>query len=189
MMLLNMDSTIQGSSRRFCTVYKWVKYLQFSGRHDISSGRSTVQASFVRTTRTFHLDLPLCREASNCSSLPPFERFNSRSGHHSVFDHLWDFFPKHRYEKTAATVWTMWIPVRTHSSIRQVVHSKSKCSDTSLHGPDTRATYSEISSVRTACQNSRSFEIGFQTQKQLTVRTRVPETPILTRIRTCKAYK
>jgi len=45
-------------------------------------------------------------------------------------------------------------------------------------------------------QNSRSFEIPFQTQKQLTVRTpktaiqtRVPKTPILTRIRTCKAYK
>jgi hypothetical protein len=47
-----------------------------------------------------------------------------------------------------------------------------------------------------ALQNSRSFGIPFQTRKQLTVRTpktvvqtRVPETPILTRIRTCKAYK
>jgi hypothetical protein len=40
-----------------------------------------------------------------------------------------------------------------------------------------------------ALQNSRSFEIPFQTRKQLTDRTRMPETPILTRIRTCKAYK
>jgi hypothetical protein len=39
------------------------------GRRDILFGRSTVQASSVRTTRTFHLDLPLCRKASNCSKV------------------------------------------------------------------------------------------------------------------------
>jgi hypothetical protein len=49
-----------------------------------------------------------------------------------VFYQLWDFFPKHRYGKIAATVWTMWIPVKTHSSIRQVAHSRP---DDDLHGP------------------------------------------------------
>jgi hypothetical protein len=54
----------------------------------------------------------------------------------------------------------------------------------------------ERSSIRTACQNLRSFRIAFQTRKQLTFRmpksavlTRVPETQILTRLRTYKAYK
>jgi hypothetical protein len=99
------------------------------------------KASSVRTTRTFHPDLPLCQEASNCSSLHPSGRFSSTSGRHSVFDQLWDFFPKHRYGKIAAIVRMMWIPVRTRSSIRQVAHSKSRRLDASLHGPDARATY------------------------------------------------
>jgi hypothetical protein len=132
MMHFNKDSAIQSSSRRFCTVYKSVKSdpLQPSERCDIQSGCQTVQ-SIIR------LDLPLCREVSNCSSLHP-------SGRHSVFDQLWDFFPKHRYGKTAATVRTMWIPVRTRSSIRQVAHSKIRRPDDDLHGPDARASYMEI---------------------------------------------
>jgi hypothetical protein len=59
-----------------------------------------------------------------------------------------------------------------------------------------RNVRTEISSVRTARQNLRSFRIGFQTRKQLpiqtpkaAVRTYMPETPILTRIKACKAYK
>jgi hypothetical protein len=40
-------------------------------QHDFSSGRLTVQASSVQTTRTFHPDLPLCQEPSNCSWLHP----------------------------------------------------------------------------------------------------------------------
>jgi hypothetical protein len=90
-----------------------------SGRCDIPSGHSTFQASSVRTTRTFHPDLPLCREASKDSSLHPSRRFSSMSEHHSVFDQLWDFFSKQRYGKTTATV-------RTHSSIRQVVHQNQE---------------------------------------------------------------
>jgi hypothetical protein len=149
MMHLNRDSTIQRSSRRFCTVYKLVKSDPFqpSGRRDIPSGRSTVQASSVQTTRTFHPNLPLCQEPSNCSSLHSSVRFSSTSGRHSVFDQLWDFFPKHRYGKIATTVWTIWIPARTHSSIRQVVHSKSRCPDSSRHGPDARATLMEIACI------------------------------------------
>jgi hypothetical protein len=129
--------------------------LQPSGRRDIPSGRSTVQASFVRTTRTFRPDLPLCQEALNCSSLHPSGRFSSTSRRHSVFDQLWDFFPKHRYGKTTVTVRTMWIPVRTFSSIRQVTHAKFRRPDDDLHGPDAWATYMEIarirSTVRTTC--------------------------------------
>jgi len=59
-----------------------------------------------------------------------------------------DFFPKHRYGKIAAIIRTMWIPIRTRSSIRQVVHTKSRRPDASPHGPDTRATYMEIACIR-----------------------------------------
>jgi hypothetical protein len=40
-----------------------------SERCDISSRLSTLQASSVQTMRTFRLDIPLCQEPSNCSSL------------------------------------------------------------------------------------------------------------------------
>jgi hypothetical protein len=98
--------------------------------------------------RTFRPNLPLYREASNCSSLHPSERFSSTSRHHSVFDQLWDIFLKHRYGKTAATVRTMWILVRMRSSIRQVADSKFRRPDASLHGPNARATYMEIACIR-----------------------------------------
>jgi hypothetical protein len=106
------------------------------------------KASSVRTTRTFRLDLPLCREALNCSSLHPSGRFSSTSRSHSVFDQLWDFFPKQRYGKTAATIRMMWIPVWTRSSIRQVAHSKFRRLDDGLHGPDMRALYMEIACIK-----------------------------------------
>jgi len=106
------------------------------------------KASFVQTMRNFRPDLPMCREASNYSSLHSSGHFNSMSGHHSVFDQLWDFFPKHRYGKTTATMRTMWIPVRTRSSIRQVVHSKIRHPDDDLHGPDTRASYMKITWIK-----------------------------------------
>jgi len=95
MMLLYRGSVIFRSllselcSRRFCTDSKSEKSdpLHLSRQRDIPSKHSTVQASSVWTARTFCPDLPLCREASNCSKLHPFER-------RSVFDQLWDFFPK-----------------------------------------------------------------------------------------------
>jgi hypothetical protein len=55
-----------------------------------------------------------------------------------------DFFPKHIYEKTAATVQTMCVPVRTLSFIRQVVHSKFNRPDISLQGPDAPTLDMEI---------------------------------------------
>jgi hypothetical protein len=106
------------------------------------------KASSVQNTRTFRPDLPLCREASNCSSLHLSGRFSSTSRRHSVFDQLWDFLPKHRYRKITATVRTMWIPVQTRSSISQVAHSKSRRLDTSLHDPDARAIYMEIACIK-----------------------------------------
>jgi hypothetical protein len=87
------------------------------------------KASSVQTTKTFRLDLSLCQEVSNCSSLHPSGRFSSTFGRHLVFDKLCGFYPKQRYWKITATVWTMWIPIRTRSSIRQVSHSKSRRSD------------------------------------------------------------
>jgi hypothetical protein len=96
----------------------------------------------VRTTRTFCLDLPLCREASNYFSLHPSRRFSSTSRHHSMFDQLLE------YGKTAATVWTMWILVQTRSSIMQVAHSKFKHPEDDLYSPNVRASYMEIAYIR-----------------------------------------
>jgi hypothetical protein len=98
--------------------------------------------------RTFRLDLPLCREASSCSNLHSSVCLSSTSRHRPVFDQLWDFFSKHRYGKIAASVWTMCVPVRTRSFIRQVVHSKSRGPDVSLHGSDAQASYMKIAFIR-----------------------------------------
>jgi len=156
MMLFNRDSAIRSSSRRFCTVYESVKSdpLQPFRWRDILSERSDVQASSVRKTRTFRPELPLCREASNCPRLHSSGRFSSTSEHHSVFDQLWDFNPKHRYGKTTAPVRTIWIPVRTRSCIRQVVHSISRRLDVSPHGPDSWASYMEIGCIRSTIQTT-----------------------------------
>lgn len=73
------------------------------------SGRSSIKASSVWTTRSFRPDVHLCPEASNCSRLHSSGRLSHMSRHLSVFDKLTDFFPKHRYGKTVATVRTMWL--------------------------------------------------------------------------------
>jgi len=56
-----------------------------------------------------------------------------------MFDKEKDFIPKHRYGKTAATVWMMCVLVRMLSLIRQVVHTKFNRPDISLHGLDAQA--------------------------------------------------
>jgi hypothetical protein len=143
--------------------------------------------SSVRMKRTFRPDLPLCQEASNCSSLHPSGCLSRAFGQHLVFDQLWDFFPKHRYRKITATVRTMWSPVQTRSSIRQVAHSKFRRPDTSLHGPDVRATYMEIECIRSTVRMTipmvwmrealiwklRSAEVRPSGQQGNTVRTRL----------------
>jgi hypothetical protein len=107
-------------------------------------------------------DLPLCREASNCSSLHPFGRFSSPSGRPSVFDQASDFLSKSKYGKIATTVRTTWIPVRTHYSLREVRNSNSSVRTLVFHGPDARMTYMEIacciSPVRTAILLVRTRE-------------------------------
>jgi hypothetical protein len=94
------------------------------------------------------LDLPLCREASNCSSLHTSKRFSFLSEQPSMFDQASRFLSKYRYGKIAATVRMMWIPVWTRSSIRQVSQFKSRCQDDSQHGPDARASDTEIDCIR-----------------------------------------
>jgi hypothetical protein len=66
----------------------------------------------------------------------------------SVRPKLQDFFPKHRYGMIAATVRFMWIPVLTHSSIRQVSQFKSRCPDASHHGPEARVSNIEIACIK-----------------------------------------
>jgi hypothetical protein len=112
------------------------------------------KASSVRTTRTFRLDLPLCREASNYSSLDPSRRFSSTSGRHSEFDQLWDFLLKHSYGKIVATAQTTWTPIYTLSFIRQVSHSKSWRPDVSPFGPDARASDMEIACIRSTVRTT-----------------------------------
>jgi hypothetical protein len=67
---------------------------------------------------------------------------------------LQDFFPKHKYGKIAATVWTTWILVRTRSSIRRVSQFKSRCPDASQHGLDARASDMEITCIRSTVQTT-----------------------------------
>jgi len=125
-----------------------------SARRDIPSGRSTVQSSSIRTTRTFCQDLPVCREASNRSKLHPSGRLSNMYGRRSGFDQLWDFFPKHRYGKIAATIRTMCVPLRTLSFIRQVVYSTFNHQDLSLHGLDSQVSFMEIVCISLTVQTS-----------------------------------
>jgi hypothetical protein len=157
MMLLNRDLVIfrvflfRVTSRRFCIISKSEKSdsLHQSKWRDILFGRLTIQASSIRTTRTFHSDLPLYREPSNYSSLHSSGRLSNTAGRLLVFDKQKDFVTKHKYRKTAATVKTMCVPVSTLSLIWQVVHTKFNRPDDSFHGPDAQALYMEI-----ACNNS-----------------------------------
>jgi hypothetical protein len=95
-------------------------------------------------------DLPLCREASNCSSLHQSGRISSPSERSSVFDQASEFLPKHRYGKIPATIRTTWIFVRMRSSIRQLSQFKSRHSNASQHGPDASASDMKISCIRSA---------------------------------------
>jgi hypothetical protein len=55
---------------------------------------------------------------------------------------------RHSYGKMAATVWMMCDPVRTMSSIRQVMHTKFNRPDISLQGPDAQSLIMEIAGSR-----------------------------------------
>jgi hypothetical protein len=64
MMLFNRDSAIQSALKRFCLVYKSENSVPCQ-----PSGRPTIQSIIRLDDVDFRPDLPLCREASNCSSL------------------------------------------------------------------------------------------------------------------------
>jgi hypothetical protein len=91
--------------------------------------------------RTFHPDLPLCPEPSNCSSLIPSGRFSNTTGCLSVFDMEKDFVLKYIYGKTAAIVQMMCVPIQTLSLRRQVMHTK-------FNRPDASATPSGYGSIQ-----------------------------------------
>jgi hypothetical protein len=125
-------------------------------------------ATSIQTMWQYSPDAHQRLKTLNCSRLHPSGRNGKSSGHsskfeknpgfkwdrpnnmvilfgrRSVFDQLWDFFPKHRYGKITSTIRTMWIPVRTLSFIRQVVYSKFNRLDNSHYGPDTPSLVMEI---------------------------------------------
>jgi hypothetical protein len=86
--------------------------------------------------------------------LHPSGRFSSMSGQLSLFNELQDFFPKHSYGKIVTTVQTMWIPVRTRPSIRQVSQFKSRFPDDGPHGPDAHTSDMEIPCIRSTVQTT-----------------------------------
>jgi hypothetical protein len=76
-MLFYSESTLQlWASRRLYAEFKTISLVPVHplGRRDILSGRSSVKASSVRTTRTFCPDVPLYPETSNYSRLHPSGR-------------------------------------------------------------------------------------------------------------------
>jgi hypothetical protein len=111
--------------------------------------RTLICQSIIRPDdMVFRPDLLLSREASNCSSLHLSGCFSSPSERLSVFDQALGFLSKHRYEKITTTVQTMWIPIQTRSSIRQVSQFKSRRPDASQHGSDARVSNMEIACIR-----------------------------------------
>jgi hypothetical protein len=120
------------------------------------------KASSVRTmwvpVRTF-LYVQKLRTAPTC--IRPDDSA-ARPDNPQCSNKLQDFLPKHRYGKIATTVRTTWIPVRTHTSIRQVLQFKSRRLEVSHHGLDPRVSNMEIASIRSTVRTTillvRTFE-------------------------------
>jgi hypothetical protein len=93
-----------------------------------SSKRSQCSSEFVQTTRLYRPDAIQCLTGIRVSA------------------------SRHSYGKTATTVQTMCDPVRTMSSIRQVVQTK-------FNRPDDQASYMEI-----ACTSSTVRTSAFKVQ-------------------------
>jgi hypothetical protein len=103
-----------------------------------SSRRSQCSSETIRTTWLYRLDAIQCLTSIRVSA------------------------SRHNYRKTAKTVRRMCDPVRTMSSIRQVVHTKFNLPEVSLHGLDDQASYMEIactiSTVRTSAFKVRTLK-------------------------------
>jgi hypothetical protein len=140
MMLLNRDSAIQSASRRFCTVYKSEKSdpLQLSGRRDIPFRCPTVQSIILPNNENFPSRPSSVSRSFELFQLASVLTFQQHFRMTLSVRQAKDFFPKHRYGKITATVRTMWIPVRTRSSIRQVLHLINRPDNHSL-GPDAQS--------------------------------------------------
>jgi len=76
---------LQEDSVKFLRKFISVPF-QPSRRRGIPSGRSSVKASFIRTTRTFRPDAHQCLKASNSSRLHPSGRNGKSSGRSSEFE-------------------------------------------------------------------------------------------------------
>jgi len=72
----------------------------------------------------------------------------------TLSDRASDFLSKSKYGKIAATVQTMWIPVRTCYSLIQVRNSNSTVRTSVCHGPDARSTNMEITCRRSIVQTA-----------------------------------
>jgi len=148
-MLFYLESTLQlWDSRRLCAEFKSVNsvLLHLSGWCGIPFGRS----SFSKIRPDAHQ----CLKTSNYSKLHPSGRNGKSSKCSSEFEKIPVFqwirpdnvaiqyltsirvsALRHSYRKTAATVQTMYDPVRKMSSIRKVVQIKFNRPDVSLHVP------------------------------------------------------
>jgi hypothetical protein len=139
-----------------------------ASRPDDVSYRPDAHLSKAPTVRTmFHTVRTLIylkHHLSGRRELPvrtfPFvEKFQTgpaciRLDHSQCSTKLQDFFPKHRYGKIAETVWAMWIPIRTRSSIRQVSQFKSRRSGASQHGPEMRTSDMEIACIKSTIRTN-----------------------------------
>jgi hypothetical protein len=152
-MLFNRDSAIQKSFKN-------------SASHvscpDVVSSRLDAHLSTVPSVRTtchtiwmpnrpsiirsddvdFLLDLPLYREASVPACIRSDVSATRSDG--SQYSTKLQILSKFIYEKIAATVLTMWIPVRTRFSLMQESQFKFNRLDVCQHGPDARLTDMEL---------------------------------------------
>jgi hypothetical protein len=95
-MLFNKDSAIQKCFQKTLHSLQVRKFnsLPAVRWRVIPSGRPSVQSIIRPDDVDSRPNLPLCREASNCSSLHPFRRFSSSSGRLSVFNQALGFLSK-----------------------------------------------------------------------------------------------
>jgi hypothetical protein len=158
---------------------------QPSGRRIILSRRTSIQsvsrsddvsyypdallstASSVWTMRTFRPDLPLCREALNCSSLHLSGRFSNTSVRHSVFDKSF------RISFQNTDIGRLLPPSGRHrflsgrTSIRygNCVHQISR-KDDHPSGPDAQSLYLEITCSGRATVRTTGHHRSNAAQKQ-----------------------
>jgi hypothetical protein len=167
-MLLYPESTLQLCfSRRFYEVFKEVYFGSLSAvRTTWYSIRTLISQQKLQTVQVYiRPDVMANRPAaiqsskrSQCSNASVRTSWLYRPDAIQCLTSISVSASRHSYGKTAATVRTICDPVRTMSSIRQVVHSKFNRPDVSLHGLDDPSLimvikYSGSATVRTLGQH------------------------------------